>query len=1112
MLELKPVKELRHIKGNEPLLLDDPQQVWVVQSGTLALFATKVEAGEPKGNRRYLFSVSAGEAMFGATLWEKWGIVAIAIEKTELLPLSIADFGADVSKNAIGQSPDDAIAHLVESKQEFVEENKPLLLKTHNEVETETDSEAEFELPSWLPLLPDEVETETDSEAEFVGENLPPWLPKNLNKVNTESEEKPIKPNLPWLPTNRKEISAETEEEFVLPSWLPQSHQEIHRERVETEALALRERENSPEMQQHLALLDGWIKYLSEQCRQSQPPRDSLVQSIDSQYLSLQKGQILSPIANQVVWVHLSNGSASWMGLEDLLLSPNSVMFPIAAGMWMKAENLVEVQAIPTLELASLEDLAISLAQLHDYFFCHLKLLINQKKEAEFRRFQERERLNRQVSQAAMGELTTVLQPKEVAFFQEGTPLLIVVGAVGRALGITIKPAAASEDLSRVQDPLEAIARASQFRTRRVLLISDWWNQEHGPLLAYTLTEKSPVALLPEKNGRYVLFDPITRSRKPVTMAVAETLSPEAQMFYRPLPVVVRDGLALFLFGIRGYEKNLIAVIVLGIVGTVLGMIVPQATAILVNDAIPDSNRIQLWQIGLALFAAAIGQAAFQINQAILTLRVENAADGVMQPAVWNRLLTLKPGFFRHYSSGDLLTRLMAVSQIRRKLSGATQKTLLSAIFSLLNLVLMFVYSLPLALVGIGLSVIAVIITVASSAMLIRKDRLMEAVEGEINGLTVELINGVSKLRVAAAEGRGFAAWAKKYSQRIKVKAGVQRIDDSVSVFNEALPLISSVLLYWFAIMFIEMAKAKGEGGLNMGTFLAFNAAFGTFLSGVTDLSNTLTDILGIVPLWERAQPLIQGTTEADPTKTDPGRLTGKIALDHVTFRYREDGPLILDDVSVHIEPGQFVAIVGPSGSGKSTVFRLLLGFETPLSGTVFYDGQDLAGVDIQAVRRQLGVVLQNGRINAGPIFESLTCGAMVTLEEAWDAARRAGFADDIELMPMGMHTVVSEGGTNLSGGQRQRLLIARSILLKPKIILMDEATSALDNRTQAIVTESLDKLNATRVVIAHRLSTIRHADQIYVVEAGRVVEVGNYDQLVDRGGLFARLVARQLE
>lgn len=787
-------------------------------------------------------------------------------------------------------------------------------------------------------------------------------------------------------------------------------------------------------------------------------------------------------------------------------------MFPLAPGMWLEAESLVEMRAIPTFDLENFEELPISLAALHRYFFYNFNQLAHQKKEEEFRRFQERERLNRQVSEAAMSELTTVLKPKKAEFFTEGTPLLIAAGAVGRALGITVEPPAQSEDLTRVKNPLDAIARASRFRTRRVLLAGDWWNQEYGPLLGYTLSDNSPVALLPDKGNRYVLFDPIARTRTPVTRAVAETLSPEAHMFYRPLPLVVRNAAALFRFGTRGYETNLIAIAILGIMGTLLGMITPQATAMLVNEAIPDSDRILLWQIGLALFAAAIGTSAFQMAQAILSLRVENAADGTTQPAVWNRLLALKPGFFRHYSSGDLLTRLLAVNQIRTQLSGAAQRTLLSGVFSLLNVGLMFVYSWQLALVGVGLTVVAVIVTSISSVLLIRKNRQMEEVEGKINGLTVELINGVSKLRVAAAEGRAFAAWAKQYSQRIKVKSRATQIDDSVSVFNEALPLVSSVLLYWFAIMFMQMAQAKGGSGLNMGTFLAFNTAFGTFLSGVIDLSNTLTDILEIVPLWERAKPIVQGTPETDPTKTDPGRLTGKIALEHVTFRYREDGPLILDDVSIHINPGQFVAIVGPSGSGKSTVFRLLLGFETPISGTVYYDGQDLAGLDVQAVRRQLGVVLQNGRINSGSIFDSLTCGAMVTFDEAWEAARRAGFAEDIEQMPMGMHTVVSEGGTNLSGGQRQRLLIARAILLEPKVILMDEATSALDNRTQAIVTESLDQLNATRVVIAHRLSTIRNADKIYVVEAGRVVEVGSFEELVKQGGLFARLVARQLE
>ena len=970
-LLLNPAGEVRRIRGNEPLLLDDAATVWAIESGTLAVFATEVEAGEPAGHRHYLFSVSAGEALFGAALRHGWAMLAVAIEQTELLPLAIADFTATVA----------------------ADRTKAIDL-----------------LETWVKHL---------------GELLTGDLP--------EAE----------IPNTSTTLSTS-------------------------------------------------------------------FQSPNSQYLSLQIGEVFSPENDRPVWVHLSRGTVWWMGIEDLKLDSTSAIFPIAPGMWLLAETSAELQVMATAQRSNSEQIPAGLALLHAYFFDRLNLQLNKETAAEFQRFLQREELNQQVTDGALGQLVALLHPQETKFFEEETPLLAAAGAVGRAMGIAICPPARSVNLSRLKDPMEAIARSSQFRTRQVLLTGNWWRCEHGPLLAYMASDNRPVALLPQGNN-YVLFDPTERTRHRVTAAVAKTLLPEAQMFYRPLPLVIHNVVQVFRFGTRGFEKSLLAVIAIGLLGTLLGMITPQATAILINDAIPGSDRVLLWQIGLALFAATLGKTAFQIAQTILTVRVENAAEGALQPAVWDKMLNLKPAFFRKYSSGDLLTRLQAVSQIRRKLSGATQRTLLSAVFSLLNLGLMFFYSVPLALVGIGLTLVAVIVTGISSVLLIRKERKTEVAHGEINGLTVELINGVSKLRVAAAEARAFAAWAKKYSQRIKLQLGIKRIDDSVSVFNEALPLVSSLLMFWFAILFMQMSQAKGAQGLNPGTFLAFNSAFGTFLSAVTDLSNTLTDILGIVPLWERAKSIVQGTPESDPSQSDPGRLKGHIVLDRVTFRYRDDGPMILEDVSIHIQPGEFVAIVGPSGSGKSTIFRLLLGFETAQSGTVFYDDQDLMGVDIQALRRQLGVVLQNGRMTAGSIFDNLTCGALVTLDEAWEAARMAGFAEDIEQMPMGMHTVISEGGTNLSGGQRQRLLIARAIVLKPKIILMDEATSALDNRTQAIVTESLDKLNVTRVVIAHRLSTIRNADRIYVIEAGRLVEAGSFDELAKQEGLFARLVARQL-
>ncbi len=871
-------------------------------------------------------------------------------------------------------------------------------------------------------------------------------------------------------------------------------------------------------------LLQGWLNHISEWISQ-QPSFSSLpadrIYTQETHFLSLLSGQGLMPVSKKqekgtILWVKVNQGSMWWMGCEALKLESGLPIFPLASDMWLVSETTTEVYSCLTEDLEDLKDLPRSLAQLHSYCFYYFSLVKEQETETEFIRFQQREQLNHHLLESSMGDLISALQPQASEFFESGSSLLIAAGAVGRALGIKVLPPARSEDINRVKDPLEAISRASQFSTRRVYLADNWWRGDYGALLAYLDSER-PVALLPDRKHHYVLCVPGSDQRIPVTATVAANIAPDAYMFYRPLPALLKNVLEIFYFGIKGHQQDLFWLIFLGVVGSLLGMVTPQATAILMNNAIPDSDHLLLGQLGLALIAAAIGKSIFGLAQGIMTIRIENAADSNLQPAVWERLLKLSPNFFREYTSGDLFNRLMGISQIRQELSGATQRTLLSAIFSLLNLVLMFVYSMPLTFVAIGLSILVIIVTLVSGRQLIQKQRLQENIDGRITGLTVELINGVAKLRVAAAEERAFAAWAKQYSQRVRLHATIKRLDDSVTVLNEALSLISSVLIFWFAIFFIQMGQAQAQGGaatagLTVGGFLAFNSAFGTFLGGATDLSNTLTDILGIVPLWERIQPILTSPVESDPTKADPGRLRGQISLSLVTFRYREDGPLILDDVSIDVEPGEFVAIIGPSGSGKSTIFRLLLGFETALSGTVYYDGQDLAGLNIQAVRRQLGVVLQNVRISAGSLFDNITSGALVSLEEAWEASRMAGFEEDIKQMPMGMHTVISEGGTNLSGGQRQRLLIARALVMKPKIILMDEATSALDNRTQSIVTESLDRLKATRIVIAHRISTIRNADRIYVIEGGQIAQIGTFDQLVNQEGLFARLVARQLD
>jgi ATP-binding cassette subfamily C protein len=314
------------------------------------------------------------------------------------------------------------------------------------------------------------------------------------------------------------------------------------------------------------------------------------------------------------------------------------------------------------------------------------------------------------------------------------------------------------------------------------------------------------------------------------------------------------------------------------------------------------------------------------------------------------------------------------------------------------------------------------------------------------------------------------------------------------------------------AIFFVVAFFLKEDNSFSTGAFLAFNAAFGGFLGAMLGATSILTTVLAIIPIYERAKPILETSPEINDSKVHPGQLAGEIEVSHVSFSYTPDGPLVLQDVSLQIEPGEFVALVGSSGSGKSTLLRLLLGFETASSGSIYYDHQDIAGVDLGALRRQLGVVLQNGQLMSGDIFTNIIGAATtLTLDDAWEAATQAGIADDIRAMPMGMHTMVSDGGSTLSGGQRQRLLIARAIVNRPRILFFDEATSALDNRAQEMVSTSLENLRATRIVIAHRLSTIVHADRIFVMDNGKLVQSGTYDELIGRDGIFAGLARRQL-
>ena len=710
-------------------------------------------------------------------------------------------------------------------------------------------------------------------------------------------------------------------------------------------------------------------------------------------------------------------------------------------------------------------------------------------------RLQEQFALNRRLTAETLLDLTGSVPESRSG----RSALLDSVQAVADAQGINNVRVPA--DLDAARDPLQTIALTSGIRTRPVLLRGTWWKYGNAPLLGYVSSDKRPIALLPARGGRYESLDPTDGRRHLVNSAFAASLDPVAYSLYRSFGAE-RGAWDLIRFGLQGYGRDIRAVLLCAIAVTLFGMVMPQATALLIAHAIPDADRGLLLQIAFGMAAAVMGSMLFDVTRGISTLRVQGVMTIALETAAWDWLLKLSPAFFRRFSAGELRNRMEGFSRIQSLLQRETQRLLSAGLTVTLYLGLMLFYSVPLALCAAVCGLLVVAAGAVYWRSLSRMHDSLEQLEGGLSGLMVQLINAVPKLRIAGAELRAFAYWGRSYSRKQRVVERTQLLRDRLRIVNTALPTLAVALSFNLALR---------PHRFDLGTFLAFCMALGAFMQAVTELSDYAGALVSIATHWRRIKTILDAPTEVDPGKANPGRLTGRLVLDHVTFRYRREGRLTLEDISIHADPGECVALVGPSGSGKSTILNLLLGFETPSSGAVLLDGHELSGLDLTAVRRQIGVVRQDSRLMSESIFENIVCGSRCTMNDAWEAARAAGLAEDIEQMPMGMHTIVSEGGSNLSGGQRQRLLIARALVLRPKILLFDEATSALDNRTQQIVTESVQRLKATRLVVAHRLSTIRQADRIYVIQDGRVVQQGSFEALAGAPGLFAQLIKRQL-
>ena len=706
------------------------------------------------------------------------------------------------------------------------------------------------------------------------------------------------------------------------------------------------------------------------------------------------------------------------------------------------------------------------------------------------------------------GVLSTAVPPPPVSADQGDELLLVSLQAVAGHLGMSMRQPRQALD-RRVADPLLECCRASRVRSRTVLLERGWHRADNGPLLGYRGADRQPVALLPTARRRYEMYDPATGDRLPVTETVATELAGEAVMLYRPFPPQPMTVKGVLRFAARGLWGDFRLIVVMGLLAGIIALLLPVLSGELFSEVIPRADLNTHASIVVALVFAAFGTAVFEIVRGTSLLRVQGRMDGVLQSAVWDRLLALPLSFFRRYNAGDLADRANSINAIREILTGVTVQTAIEAVFSLFSFALLFYYSWELALVATGLMLVVLLVTILLTTLQLPHQRALFEGMGKLQGVVFQCLVGIAKLRSSASEVRAFARWAEHYAElkrrtfSIRVFAALQR------AFNAGFPAVATLTIFAYVVYGLLQADPPTE--FNVGDFVAFNASLGQFLASVLSLTAALTTIVAIDPLYRRAAPILMAVPEVTDDKSDPGELQGAVEFSHVTFRYLEEGPPVLDDLTLTIHQGEYVAFVGGSGSGKSTILRLLLGFEQPEAGGIYLDGRDLNSLDVTMVRAQIGVVLQSGRLMAGSIFDNIVGQSPLTLDDAMEAAEMAGLGDDIRSMPMGLQTVLSEGAGTLSGGQKQRLMIARALVRRPRILLLDEATSALDNRTQAIVNQSLDRLKLTRIVVAHRLSTIVNADRLFVVSEGRIGETGTFRELMALGGEFAALASRQM-
>jgi NHLM bacteriocin system ABC transporter ATP-binding protein len=811
--------------------------------------------------------------------------------------------------------------------------------------------------------------------------------------------------------------------------------------------------------------------------------------------------------AMRTTWIAAADGA----GLSALRLfggpafelppgEPAAVPLPAAA--WVRASAPARLEVVAAEAALETADGWRGLQAFTSAALVRLGVLASERKASRADAITRRLADETRTRELTYSRLAHVVDGGPVAGLGTSDRIPAALALVAEAAGITLR--APDKPPPETADQVDAVARASGVRWRRVTLNGRWWRQDIGPLLGAMTDDGAAIALLPHGHGRMEAVDPEAGTRRRVDAELAANISPEAIVFYQPLSSSKVSGRDVLRFAGRVARADLVRLGLLAIAVGAISIVTPLVTKAIFSTVVPQRELDMLaWLTGLLVVLAA-GSFVLIIVQQLSIARVSAAVTSGLQTAIWDRVLDLPLPFFRRYSAGALANRVMAIDQIQQLATTIVASAVLAVPVGLFNLGLAFWLSSRLALFSLIVLAAALAGIFLLTRAQVRHVEAMTRASQESFGVAMQLVDGVGKLRVAGAENRAFAQWGARFASLKGAFIGGQRGFAAVTTFTASATAFGALAMF-------AGAATLPKGTLTGATFIAFNTAFTQALSATTGLTGVATFLAQSRPLYDSARPVLETPREMETVQADPGILSGAVEVSHVTFRYAPDAPTVLSDVSFAVEAGEFVAVVGPSGAGKSSLLRILLGFEQPEVGSIRFDGKDLDSLDLRSVRRQVGVVTQSVRLLPGDIFTNIVGTRQLSMDEAWEAAEVAGIADDIRAMPMQMHTFVSEGAGTFSGGQRQRLLIARAVAGKPRLLLFDEATSALDNRTQAQVSEAIAGLRAARVVIAHRLSTIRYADKIVVLQDGQIAQSGSYEKLMDAGGPFATLARRQL-